>query len=89
MSKTQGYIHFDFDKARKMKWQSGVQEYRTSSEQGFVGEHCEEGFQECLDLYNIMEDFEKLYSMNLSIQKSMVRSIALMWKVQHRRLSGQ
>ena len=83
------YIHMDFNAARQLKWERGVSEYRKRASDPFNGEHCEEAWQECLDLFNIIEDMEKTYVLNMSVSKGMVQQIANTLKAQHRRLSGR
>lgn len=94
--KNQHLIHFrepystlEFHFARKRKWESGVREYRTNPSDPFQGDHCEEAYQECLDLYNIIEDLERQYGVNMQISKGMAYQIAMTILAQKKRLNGQ
>lgn len=86
--KTQ-YIGMTFEDACKVKWDAGVKEYRKKSTDPFNGEHCEEAFQECIDLYNILGDMEKRHGVSMNIQRSMAKQIATTLQAQHKRLAGQ
>jgi hypothetical protein len=79
----------DFDLACQAKWKDGIAQYRNNENEPFNGEHCEEAFQECIDLHNILGDMEQKFKINLSIFKGMTRQIGTMLKAQSARIGGQ
>ena len=90
------YLSLEFHEARRAKWESGKAFHRRDNPNAeFQGEHCEEAFQECLDLYNYLEDLERKVNqtvkvpeerINLSILKDMTKFIADNMKRIHRTL---
>jgi hypothetical protein len=63
------YLQYDnFHTARQIKWEAGVKEYRLKPDDPFKGCHYEEAYQECLDLYNLLEDLARHSGRDMRIQ---------------------
>lgn len=52
------YIAMDLQDALEAKWAAGVREHRRKGESSFVGDPCEELYQEFLDAINIVSVLE-------------------------------
>lgn len=81
------YLPLPFDEARVIKWESGKAYHRQKNPDAtFQGERCEEAFQECLDLYNYLEELERHEGVSFFLQKLLVKFIAFSVKVIHTNL---
>lgn len=68
-------IELDFDEARKRKYEQGVIEHRTDAGQPFDGDPITEGYDECLDLMNYLDEIERRRPVP-GIVRSMVQGVA-------------
>lgn len=72
------YIGKNFNEARAAKWENGIQEYRNGdSAAPFRGEPCEEAFQECLDLFNLLIEVESATGADTRFLREQTEHIAL------------
>lgn len=75
-------IELDFDEARKRKYEQGVIEHRADAGQPFDGDPICEGYDECLDLANYLDEIERRRPVP-GIVRAMVKAIATWIQRQH------
>lgn len=68
-------IELDFDEARKRKYEQGVIEHRTDAGQPFDGDPITEGYDECLDLANYLDEIKRKRPVP-GIVRAMVKAVA-------------